>query len=118
MVSLDAGAERRRDRSQDGPARDALDPQALGRGQQRTVTAERRCAGWLCQPAIALKQGAGRLIRTETDRGVLMICDPRLTDKPYGRRIWKSLPPMRRTRELADVVAFLADGGEIGSETN
>jgi ATP-dependent DNA helicase DinG len=60
----------------------------------------------LPQAAIALKQGAGRLIRTETDRGVLMICDPRLTDKPYGRRIWKSLPPMRRTRELADVEAF------------
>jgi ATP-dependent DNA helicase DinG len=62
----------------------------------------------LPQAAISLKQGAGRLIRTETDRGVLMICDPRLTDKPYGRRIWQSLPPMRRTRELAQVVEFLA----------
>jgi ATP-dependent DNA helicase DinG len=60
----------------------------------------------LPQAAISLKQGAGRLIRTETDRGVLMICDPRLTDKPYGRRIWQSLPPMRRTRELAEAVAF------------
>ena len=60
------------------------------------------------QAAIALKQGAGRLIRTETDRGVLMICDPRLIDKSYGRRIWKSLPPMRRTREIADVEAFFA----------
>ena len=62
------------------------------------------------QAAIALKQGAGRLIRTETDRGVLMICDPRLTDKPYGRRIWQSLPPMRRTRELKEVEAFFRDG--------
>jgi ATP-dependent DNA helicase DinG len=60
------------------------------------------------EAAISLKQGAGRLIRTESDRGVLMICDPRLTDKPYGRRIWQSLPPMRRTRELADVVRFFA----------
>jgi ATP-dependent DNA helicase DinG len=60
------------------------------------------------QAAIALKQGAGRLIRTETDRGVLLIGDPRLIDKPYGRRIWKSLPPMRRTREIADVEAFFA----------
>ena len=60
----------------------------------------------LPQAAISLKQGAGRLIRTETDRGVLMICDPRLTDKPYGRRIWQALPPMRRTRELADAVVF------------
>jgi ATP-dependent DNA helicase DinG len=58
------------------------------------------------QAAIALKQGAGRLIRTETDRGVLMICDPRLTDKSYGKRIWASLPPMRRTREIADVREF------------
>jgi ATP-dependent DNA helicase DinG len=62
----------------------------------------------LPQAAISLKQGAGRLIRTETDRGVLMICDPRLTDKPYGRRIWQSLPPMRRTREEADAADFLA----------
>ncbi len=65
--------------------------------------------GWqLPQAAISLKQGAGRLIRTESDRGVLMIGDPRLTDKPYGRRIWQSLPPMRRTRSLADVLDFLS----------
>ena len=55
---------------------------------------------------ITLKQGAGRLIRDETDRGVLMICDPRLITKPYGKRIWQSLPPFRRTKELADVQAF------------
>jgi len=55
---------------------------------------------------ITLKQGAGRLIRDETDRGVLVICDPRLITKPYGKRIWKSLPPFRRTKELADVEAF------------
>jgi len=63
----------------------------------------------LPQAAISLKQGAGRLIRTESDRGVLMICDPRLVDKPYGRRIWQSLPPMRRTREIDDVVAFFGN---------
>ncbi|MCY7389655.1 MAG: ATP-dependent DNA helicase, partial [Burkholderiales bacterium] len=56
--------------------------------------------------AIALKQGAGRLIRDETDRGVLMICDPRLVEKPYGKRIWQSLPPMKRTRMEAEAVAF------------
>jgi ATP-dependent DNA helicase DinG len=55
---------------------------------------------------ITLKQGAGRLIRDETDRGVLVICDPRLITKPYGKRIWQSLPPFRRTKELADVEAF------------
>jgi ATP-dependent DNA helicase DinG len=62
----------------------------------------------LPQAAISLKQGAGRLIRSETDRGVLMICDRRLVDKPYGRRIWQALPPMRRTRELAEVSSFFA----------
>jgi ATP-dependent DNA helicase DinG len=55
---------------------------------------------------IALKQGAGRLIRDENDSGVLMICDPRLLSKPYGKTIWRSLPPMRRTRELSDVESF------------
>jgi ATP-dependent DNA helicase DinG len=56
--------------------------------------------------AITLKQGAGRLIRDETDRGVLMIGDTRLVDKPYGKRIWQSLPPMRRTRLETEAVAF------------
>ncbi|WP_290871417.1 ATP-dependent DNA helicase [Aquabacterium sp.] len=59
------------------------------------------------QAIIALKQGAGRLIRSETDRGVLMICDTRLIDKPYGKRIWQSLPPMKRTRVPGEVIAFL-----------
>lgn len=60
----------------------------------------------LPRAAIALKQGAGRLIRDEKDRGVLMICDQRLISKPYGRKLWQSLPPMKRTRELAEVVRF------------
>jgi ATP-dependent DNA helicase DinG len=55
---------------------------------------------------ISLKQGSGRLIRDETDRGVLMICDPRLVEKPYGKRIWRALPPFRRTREATEAVAF------------
>ena len=59
---------------------------------------------------INLKQGAGRLIRDETDRGVLMICDPRLISKHYGRRIWQSLPAFRRTREQAVAVQFFAAG--------
>ena len=57
---------------------------------------------------ITLKQGAGRLIRDENDRGVLMICDPRIITKSYGKRIWQSLPPFKRTRTLADVQAFFA----------
>lgn len=62
----------------------------------------------LPRAVISLKQGAGRLIRDETDRGVLMICDPRLISKAYGKRIWRSLPPMTRTRDVADVIAFFA----------
>lgn len=61
----------------------------------------------LPEAIISLKQGAGRLIRDEHDRGVLMICDPRLIAKPYGRRIWQSLPPFSRSRELSAVQAFL-----------
>ena len=61
----------------------------------------------LPEAIISLKQGAGRLIRDERDRGVLMICDPRLISKPYGRRIWQSLPPFARSRELSTVQAFL-----------
>ena len=60
---------------------------------------------------ISLKQGAGRLIRRETDRGVLMICDPRLVEKPYGRRIWQSLPPMHRSRNREEARAFLSGPG-------
>ena len=60
----------------------------------------------LPEAIINLKQGAGRLIRDESDRGVLMLCDPRLISKPYGKRIWQSLPSFTRTRELDAVLAF------------
>ncbi|WP_226470945.1 ATP-dependent DNA helicase [Dechloromonas denitrificans] len=62
----------------------------------------------LPRAVINVKQGAGRLIRDETDTGVLMICDPRLLSKPYGRRVWQSLPPMKRTKELSEVINFFA----------
>ncbi|MDM5181046.1 ATP-dependent DNA helicase [Massilia sp. DJPM01] len=60
----------------------------------------------LPEAIINLKQGAGRLIRDETDRGVLMICDPRLISKSYGKRVWQSLPSFKRTRLQEDVIAF------------
>ena len=64
--------------------------------------------GWQVPSAvIALKQGAGRLIRSMHDRGVLVLCDPRLTSKGYGKLFLASVPPMPRTRELAQVQAFL-----------
>ncbi|MEZ5614388.1 MAG: ATP-dependent DNA helicase [Rhodocyclaceae bacterium] len=62
----------------------------------------------LPRAVISVKQGAGRLIRDEADRGVLMICDPRLITKPYGKRVWRSLPAMRRTRELDEALEFFA----------
>ncbi|WP_321898030.1 ATP-dependent DNA helicase [Paraburkholderia heleia] len=71
----------------------------------------------LPQAVITLKQGAGRLIRAETDRGVLMICDTRLVDKPYGRRIWQSLPPFRRTREIEVVQAFFEEKNQQAGES-
>jgi ATP-dependent DNA helicase DinG len=74
----------------------------------------------LPEAIINLKQGAGRLIRDESDRGVLMICDPRLISKPYGRRIWQSLPPFKRTREAETVLAFFrqpAKPDEMPEET-
>lgn len=58
---------------------------------------------------IALKQGAGRLIRTHTDRGVLVLCDPRLVSRSYGPVFLASLPPFARTRERERVLGFLRD---------
>ncbi|MFC4727808.1 ATP-dependent DNA helicase [Coralloluteibacterium thermophilus] len=58
---------------------------------------------------IALKQGAGRLIRTHADAGVLVLCDPRLTTRSYGRVFLDSLPPLPRTRDIGAVRAFLAE---------
>ena len=56
---------------------------------------------------ISLKQGAGRLIRDEEDKGVLMICDQRIIAKPYGKSFWRSLPSFKRTRNQEDVIEFL-----------
>ncbi|NBT54046.1 MAG: ATP-dependent DNA helicase [Betaproteobacteria bacterium] len=63
---------------------------------------------YLPEAAVALKQGAGRLIRHETDRGVLVVCDTRLSSMGYGRRLLASLPPMRRLAAPEDFLAFLA----------
>jgi ATP-dependent DNA helicase DinG len=60
----------------------------------------------LPQAVIALKQGAGRLIRDENDSGVLVLCDPRLLGKGYGKIFLSSLPPMPRTRAFEDVRQF------------
>ena len=73
----------------------------------------------LPQAVIALKQGAGRLIRDIHDRGLLMVCDPRLVQRPYGRLFLDSLPPMPRTRSLEVVQRFFAQSADAvpGPET-
>ncbi|HMZ00731.1 MAG TPA: ATP-dependent DNA helicase, partial [Burkholderiaceae bacterium] len=60
------------------------------------------------EAAIALKQGAGRLIRSETDRGLLAVCDSRLVTMGYGRRLLAALPPMGLIDSEADALAWLA----------
>jgi ATP-dependent DNA helicase DinG len=61
------------------------------------------------QAAIALKQGAGRLIRRETDRGILVVCDVRLTQMGYGRRILAALPAMQRITTQDQFTQALTD---------
>ena len=72
----------------------------------------------LPEAVITLKQGAGRLIRDESDRGVLMICDPRLLTRGYSRRILQSLPPMRLTRNAQDAVEFFSTRANSGPNAN
>jgi ATP-dependent DNA helicase DinG len=61
----------------------------------------------LPEAALALKQGVGRLIRSEEDRGAVVICDPRLTGRSYGRALLAALPPMFRTRDREIALRFL-----------
>jgi len=83
------------------------DPIAKARAE-RLAAAGRNAFQELQLPAavIALKQGAGRLIRDPDDRGVLVLCDPRLRTRAYGRTFLRSLPPMPQTADLDAVRAF------------
>nr|WP_241516890.1 ATP-dependent DNA helicase [Roseateles puraquae] len=62
---------------------------------------------FVAEAAIALKQGAGRLIRTEIDRGLLVVCDPRMAGMNYGRRLRAALPPMTPVANEAEALAWL-----------
>ncbi|MDD2842304.1 MAG: helicase C-terminal domain-containing protein, partial [Tolumonas sp.] len=62
----------------------------------------------LPEAVIGLKQGVGRLIRDYQDRGILILCDPRLVNKPYGAAFLKSLPPIPRCRDLTRLSEFWA----------
>ena len=56
---------------------------------------------------MSLKQGAGRLIRSESDRGLLVVCDPRLAQMGYGRRLLAALPPMARLASEDEALDWL-----------
>jgi ATP-dependent DNA helicase DinG len=60
----------------------------------------------LPQAVLAMKQGAGRLLRDQDDYGVIVLCDPRLSSKSYGRTFLASLEPMPKTRSIEDVIRF------------
>jgi ATP-dependent DNA helicase DinG len=64
---------------------------------------------FVADAAVSLKQGAGRLVRSETDRGLLVVCDPRLARMPYGRRLIAAMPPMTRVPEESEALAWLAE---------
>jgi ATP-dependent DNA helicase DinG len=59
------------------------------------------------EAAILLKQGIGRLIRSETDRGLVVVGDKRLADTAYGRRMLRSLPEFSRTRDAQQALAWM-----------
>ncbi|MHB8743559.1 MAG: ATP-dependent DNA helicase [Sulfuricaulis sp.] len=71
----------------------------------------------LPEAVITLKQGVGRLIRDESDRGALVLCDPRLLSKGYGKTFLASLPPMPVTRQLADIEQFFSQDGRTRTVT-
>jgi ATP-dependent DNA helicase DinG len=64
---------------------------------------------FVADAAVSLKQGAGRLVRSETDRGLLVVCDPRMSRMPYGRRLIAALPPMRRVEDEPEALAWLTE---------
>jgi ATP-dependent DNA helicase DinG len=63
---------------------------------------------FVAEAAVSLKQGAGRLIRSETDRGLLVVCDPRMAGMNYGRRLREALPPMTWVSSEDEALAWLA----------
>jgi ATP-dependent DNA helicase DinG len=64
---------------------------------------------FVADAAVSLKQGAGRLVRSETDHGLLVVCDPRMARMPYGRRLIAALPPMARVDDESDALGWLAE---------
>jgi len=69
---------------------------------------------FVAEAAVSLKQGAGRLIRSETDRGLLVVCDPRMAGMNYGRRLREALPPMTPLATQAEALAWLSELATAG----
>jgi ATP-dependent DNA helicase DinG len=64
---------------------------------------------FVAEAAVSLKQGAGRLIRSETDRGLLVVCDSRMAGMNYGKRLREALPPMTPVANEAEALAWLSE---------
>jgi ATP-dependent DNA helicase DinG len=85
------------------------DPLLAERGRRVEARGASRFAEvWLPAAAVSLQQALGRLVRSETDRGVMAVLDRRLADAGYRSSLLSSLPPARLTRSLEDVRAFFA----------
>ena len=69
---------------------------------------------FVAEAAVSLKQGAGRLIRSEEDRGLLVVCDPRMATMPYGRRLRAALPPMTVLATEDEAMAWLGELQAVG----
>jgi ATP-dependent DNA helicase DinG len=84
------------------------DPLVEARSQRLELSGQSSFSDYsIPEAAVALKQGAGRLIRSEKDQGFLVVCDPRLTGMAYGRRLMACLPPMRRINTEIEFAAAL-----------
>ena len=84
------------------------DPLVEARSQRLELSGKSSFSDYsIPEAAVALKQGAGRLIRSENDQGFLVVCDPRLTGMAYGRRLMACLPPMRRINSEIEFTSAL-----------
>ncbi len=87
------------------PPNDPLIEARVKRLEAEGLSAFEEC--FVAEAAVALKQGAGRLVRSETDRGLLVVCDPRMVRMGYGKRLIAALPPMTRVTEESEALAWL-----------
>ena len=92
------------------------DPMAEARSKALEAQGQNAFNGYfLPEAAIALKQGAGRLIRRETDQGVLVVCDGRLASMSYGKRLIRAMPPMKRLPTENELLTQLQQLTKLGT---